>query len=255
MSQTSSGITIASSRRTRSQSKRLWARLVDRLLPGLLEGGEVGEGADALCLGLCLRELALEAGLLGLAVGDLVVREHDAGDPEQGDGEHRNDHVGEGAGAHRRLLATARLGGDQVDRTHALLLQGEAEGKRQTSRRSPVEVSQSPRPTDLESLTEVALETLDEPRDGGSGATGDDALDRHRTLLRGVVLERQAKLVDQPRGPLSERLARGGDRLRVALDPLERLLHAHVDEPLTGVLEGQLSPLGELLGDPLHAER
>jgi hypothetical protein len=116
-------------------------------------------------------------------------------------------------------------------------------------------VSQSPRPTDLESLTKVALETLGEPRDGGSGATGNDALDRDRTLLRGVVLKRQAKLVDQPRGPLSERLARDGDRLRVSLDPLERLLNAHVNKPLTGVLEGQLLPLGKLLGDPLHAER
>ena len=60
------------------------------------------------------------------------------------------------------------------------------------------------RTPDLELLSEVALEALRESRDRGSGTAGDDALDRHGALLSGVVLEREAKLVDQPRGALGE---------------------------------------------------
>ena len=74
--------------------------------------------------------------------------------------EHRDDHVGEGPGAHRRPLATALLGGDQVDRAHALLLQGQSEGQGQSSGGRVVEVRERARPPDLEPLPEVALQAL-----------------------------------------------------------------------------------------------
>ena len=77
----------------------------------------------------------------------------------------------------------------------------------------------------------------------------------HGALLGRVVVHRDAELVREARGAVAEALARGAHVLRVALDGLDRLLEAHVGEPLARVLDGEPAALGELLGDALDAER
>ncbi len=83
------------------------------------------------------------------------------------------------------------------------------------------------------------------------GAAGDDAVHRHRALLGRVVLEREPKLVDQPRRALRERIAGGGHRLLVTLDLVQRPLQSDVDEPLARVLQGEFAALGKSLRDSL----
>ena len=126
----------------------------DRLLTGLLERGELGERRQPLRFGLGLARPATRgspsrprARRSGCWPSPAAVT------ADQCRAQHRDDHVGERAGAHRRPVAAALLGRDQVDGTHALLLQGEAEGKGQPGRRRVVQVGESARRADLEPLS------------------------------------------------------------------------------------------------------
>ena len=89
----------------------------DRLRARLLHRGEVGVGAQAARLGRGLAELTVELGGLGLAVGDLVVGQHDAHDREERERQHADDHVRQarpvrdGARSPRRSSGGIRLTG------------------------------------------------------------------------------------------------------------------------------------------------
>ena len=72
-----------------------------------------------------------------------------------------------------------------------------------------------------------------------AGTADDDALDRDGALLGRVVVHRDAQLVREARRTVAKALARGAHVLRVALDRLDRLLEAHVVEPLARVLDGE----------------
>src|SRR3954452_2471437 len=85
------------------------------------------------------------------------------------------------------------------------LLKPKAEGHRQAGGGRTVEVSEGLGTRDLEPLTHIALQPLDQSRNGGPGPARHDALYRHRALLRRVVLERQPQLVDEATRSLRKR--------------------------------------------------
>ena len=105
-----------------------------------------------------------------------------------------------------------------------------------------------------ERVAQRALKLLDEPGDPGSWAAHHDVLDRDGTVLRRVVVHRRPDLVGEAAGPVRQAFPCGTDVFGVAFDRLLGLHETDVDEPLPGVLDGQAAPLGELLGDALHAE-
>ena len=258
VSQTSFGITIASSRSTRSQSNRLCARVETVCSRACcIEAKSANDLRRSACR-LRLGELGLEARLLGLAVRDLVVGQARSTSPRSAPPRaRRRPRRRSGPVRIGALLAAALLGRDQVDGAHRLLLQREAEGEGQPGRRRARRGRREARgrPTS-EPLPQVVAGGARRGRGSCAGAAGDDALDRDRALLRGVVLERQAKLVDQPRRALA-RAPRARPR-RVSGSPSTSPAAARgrrATSHCRACSSVSCAALGELLRDALDAER
>jgi hypothetical protein len=84
----------------------------------LLDGPEVGERGQAVHPGRLAVELLRQARLIGLAVIDLLARQRHRDDPEQEQGQARNQDVDHAAGPKRSAIATTLVGGDEVDGPH-----------------------------------------------------------------------------------------------------------------------------------------
>src|SRR5207302_939911 len=84
---------------------------------------------------------------------------------------------------------------------------------------------------DLEGKADLLTELLREAWDGDGGTGEDDAVDRFRTGLHDVEVERVADLVADATDPLGENAARLEDDLAVTLDVINRVVQSDVPEP------------------------
>ena len=173
------------------------------------------------------------------------------------DAEHRDDHVGESAPCASAPCSPRRSSGG-IKLTGRMRYSSRARPKERVNRAAVAssEVRKRPRPADLEPLTQVVLEA---PR----RARGSSSPDRRPRCPRSVRRppERRSTRATS-RSSSTSRAAPSASESRAAETvslspsiPSTGFVEAHVHQPLAGVLEGELAPLGELLGYPLDPER
>src|SRR5215203_988161 len=234
--QTSSGRSRESSRTTRSQSKRLSARLLTvssrcsckarncvyaARRPARISATESSRSsfATSALLSATLLSVSTRAVTPMRSRSNAAARRYGRGPVRIGPCSSRRSSTG--------IRLTGRMGS---------VLQRKSEGKGQACR-CLLAVSGERRGTgDDDREAQTLFHPRSQPLNGAAGSTQNNFADRESALLRCVIVERKAELVDEGGDPLLEDTPNPSDYLRIPLDLVERAVETDVRKPLSRVV-------------------